>query len=201
MYGRGAAEREPGLRPPRFPSWRTAMESLSACFVRECARLLRDVYCPRLEKAVRTLPAGDLWWRPHEGAISMGTILAHLEGNVRQWILSGLAGEPDGRDRPGEFAAAGGPAEQLLERLRRTVSGAAAVIEGLDGSRLLARVPIQGGERVVAEAVLHVVEHFSWHAGQAVWIAKSRAGPAHGIAFYDEAKINAARNPPGAGLR
>jgi hypothetical protein len=30
------------------------------------------------------------------------------------------------------------------------------------------------------------VEHFSWHTGQAVWIAKSRAGAEHKLSFYGE---------------
>ena len=47
---------------------------------------------------------------------------------------------------------------------------------------------------ICAGAVLHVVEHFSWHTGQVVWIAKARAGAAHGLAFYDDAAVNAARN-------
>jgi hypothetical protein len=29
---------------------------------------------------------------------------------------------------------------------------------------------------------------------QAVWIAKARAGAGHGVAFYDEARVNAAKN-------
>ena len=53
---------------------------------------------------------------------------------------------------------------------------------------------IQGFEVTGLAAVLHVVEHFSWHTGQAVWIAKARAGAEHGLAFYDDARVNKARN-------
>ena len=53
---------------------------------------------------------------------------------------------------------------------------------------------IQGFETTPFRAVYHVVEHFGWHTGQAVWIAKARGGPGHGIAFYDDAKINQLRN-------
>jgi uncharacterized damage-inducible protein DinB len=59
-------------------------------------------------------------------------------------------------------------------------------------------VTIQGFETTVLAAVLHVVEHFSWHTGQVVWIAKARSGAGHGLAFYDDAALARARNaPPG----
>ena len=164
-------------------------------FVGESVGYLRDTYVPRLERALGVLPAGDLFWRPHAGALSFGTILLHLEGNVRQWILSGLGGRPDDRDRASEFAATEGPpGEELLARLAATVSEACTVIGSLNGSALGSSYAIQDRDVSGLEAVYHVVEHFSWHVGQAVWIAKARAGAEHGVAFYDDAKVNQARN-------
>lgn len=165
-----------------------------ATFTREAARYLDQVYPERLERALATLPEGDLWWRPHARALSVGTILTHLEGNVRQWLLSGLGGLPDERDRGGEFATTGGrSAEALFARLRATTAQAAALVAALDGPALAAKHQIQGFEVDALSAVLHVVEHFSWHTGQVVWIAKARAGADHDIAFYDDAVLNAPR--------
>ncbi|MCZ6599033.1 MAG: DUF1572 family protein [Planctomycetota bacterium] len=167
----------------------------AASFTRECAGYLRNTYVPRLERALAALPAGDLWWQPHPGAISFGIVLRHLEGNVRQWIVAGLGGQPDHRQRETEFAGPGPEnGAELLARLRATVEEACAVIEALDQERLEADHSIQGDTTSGLEAVLHVVEHFSWHTGQAVWIAKARAGADHGLAFYDNAAINAAEN-------
>ncbi len=162
-------------------------------FAHESARYLADVYVPRLREALAILPDGDLWWRPHADCLSFGTVLLHLEGNVRQWILSGLGGEADGRDRDAEFAAVRGPAgDELLRRLAETVDRAAALVRGMDGASLDRRHVIQGFETTARDAVYHVVEHFSWHTGQAVWIAKARAGAGHDLAFYDDAKLQAA---------
>jgi len=164
-------------------------------FVQESARYLRDVYCPRLARALETLPNDDLWWRPHAGVISFGTILLHLEGNVRQWILSGVGGAADARDRAAEFAAQDGPSgPELLQRLKATVEAAATVIESLDEAALAREHQIQGYDVSAADAIYHVVEHFSWHVGQAAWIAKARAGVDHGLAYFDDQQINAARN-------
>ena len=171
------------------------MSALAADFARESARYLRETYLPRMARALEALPPGDLWWRPHPDAIAFGTILLHLEGNVRQWILSGMGDHPDDRDRASEFSAEDGPpGDELLRKLEATVRAAADRIGGMDAEALDATYRIQGGDVRGLAAVYHVVEHFAWHTGQAVWIAKTRAGRGHGVAFYDDARVNAARN-------
>ncbi|MHC4845656.1 MAG: DinB family protein [Planctomycetota bacterium] len=167
-------------------------------FCRESAQYLRDVYLPRMRRAVAELPPDELWWRPNDETTSVGNLLLHLEGNVRQWILSGIGGEPDARERQTEFdAREGRDAQALLDALGATVAAAALVIEGIDPRRMLTPMTIQGIETTPMAAVYHVVEHFSWHTGQVTWIAKARAGGGHGIAFYDDAALNAARNRGG----
>ena len=108
---------------------------------------------------------------------------------MRQWIVSGLGGAADARSRGAEFAAREGAAKDaLLSALEATVGEACAVIEAQ--ADLDRPCTIQGFETTVLRAVFHVVEHFSWHTGQVVWIAKLRAGERHAIAFYDDAKLN-----------
>ena len=173
------------------------MSDLAERVAAESIGFLRDTYVPRLATALEALPEGDLWWRPHPDVIAFGTIMLHLEGNVRQWICSGLGDLPDHRDRASEFTAEDGPAgPELLARLSATIDEACTVIESMDEARLLAEFTIQGFATSGLNAVYHVVEHFSWHTGQITSIAKQRAGEQHGLAFYDEAKVNAARNEP-----
>lgn len=166
----------------------------SGLFVEESVRRLREEYLPRLRAAVRTLPAEDLWWRPHPRTNSVGNLLLHLEGNVRQWIASGLGGAPDERRRSAEFAAEDGPGrDELLGALVATVEEACGVIAGLDAAALARPLRIQGFETTGLQAVYHVVEHFGWHLGQIVWLAKMRAGEEHGLAFYDDAALEDAK--------
>jgi len=169
--------------------------SVGRSFRSESIHHLRDEYLPRLDTALRALPDADLWWTPHGGCASVGNLLLHLEGNVRQWLISGLGGAEDHRDRSAEFAAHEGPSKaELLDALRATVREACAVIETVDKARLLDRTSIQGFTTTGLGAIYHVVEHFSWHVAQIVWIAKLRAGPAHGIAFYDDDALNESNN-------
>jgi len=173
------------------------MDAPPPAFAAESARYLREVYPPRLERALATLPEGDLWWSPHPECLSVGTILRHLEGNVRQWILSGLAGAPDRRDRAAEFASPEHPdGATLMASRRATLAAAAAHVASMDAAALARPHTIQGFATTGQDAVYHVVEHVSWHTGQAVWIAKARAGAGHGLAFFDDSKVNAARNRP-----
>ncbi len=177
------------------------MTELAAHIVTTAADRLLRTYMGRLECAVAELPDADLWWRPHERCTSVGNLLLHLNGNLRQWLLSGLGGAPDDRDRASEFAAHGatqGAAQKqaLLAALRATVEAASAVVAAMDDAALVQAYEIQGFATTGYKAMQHTIEHFGWHTGQAVWIAKLRAGPAHGIQFYDEAAVNAARNTP-----
>jgi len=121
------------------------MHESSATFLAESARYLRDVYLARLERAAETLPGTDLWWQPHEGCPSFGNVLLHLEGNVRQWLVSGLGGAPDQRDRASEFATTDGAGtDVLLADLRDTLDAAVAVLETLDEEGLARNYRIQG---------------------------------------------------------
>jgi uncharacterized damage-inducible protein DinB len=173
---------------------------LSAALARQCCALLRETYLPRLRQALAGMSAADVWWRPHADTTSIGNLLLHLQGNVRQWIVSGLGDAPDERDRESEFAARqGAEAQVLIAALSATVERACEVIERLPSERWMQRVTIQDFEVTVLAAVLHIVEHFSWHTGQITWIAKLRKGDGHGIAFYDDDALNAARNAGGGG--
>lgn len=167
---------------------------MQAWFTRESARYLREVYLPRLRQALDTLPEEDLWWRPHAKATSVGNLLLHLEGNIRQWILGGLGGAHDRRRRSEEFARReGGTKKELMDALAATIGEAARVVENqiaLDRSLV-----IQDFETSPRDAIYHVVEHLSWHTGQIVWIAKMRAGEGHGIAFYDDTKLDRPASP------
>src|SRR3970040_275526 len=139
----------------------------------------------KIRAAVEALPADRLWWRPNEQANSVGNLLLHLSGNVRQWIVSGVGGQPDIRKRNMEFAARGGAtASGMLDGMDATLREADDVLRALLPSELLERRSVQGRDTTVVEAVYHVVEHFAGHTGQIIWIAKMSAPGA--VRFYND---------------
>ena len=137
----------------------------------------------RIETCLTELPPHSLWARDSEHENAVGNLLLHLEGNVRQWILAGIGGGPDRRDRPSEFSArSGANASVLFANLRGTVDEALALIRVLPHGRLADRVVIQGYDTTVLSAIFHVVEHFSGHTYQIILLTKRVTGK--DLGFY-----------------
>jgi len=127
----------------------------------------------RIEACVGKLTPEQIWQRATENENAIGNLMLHLSGNVRQWILSGVGGQPEVRDRDAEFAARGliSPAE-LKDRLRKTIEETTAVIRALPPERLSDPHSKQGYESTVLTAIYHVVEHFVGHTFQIIFITK-----------------------------
>lgn len=145
-----------------------------------------DEYLTKIRFCLDELTDDDLWWRPNEASNSIGNLMLHLAGNLRQWVVSGVGGAGDTRERGAEFAERGPvPRAELFDRLEETVREARGVLEKLDETGLAERRAIQGRDVSVLDAVYHVVEHFAMHTGQIIFLAKARTG--RGLGFYRDA--------------
>ena len=170
------------MRRPNLPM----SADLAGLFLERSRYYLSTEYWTKLHCAVDALPADRLWWRPNEQSNSVGNLLLHLTGNIRHWIVSGVQGAPSSRNRAAEFAAQeGAPAAELLAALERALAEVDSVLSRLRAENLRERHTIQGREVTVFEAVLHVVEHFAYHVGQIVFVAKLCNPGA--IRFYEDA--------------
>lgn len=126
-----------------------------------------------LTTCVNKLSDEQVWRKrgDHENAI--GNLILHLCGNMRQWILHGIAGHPDVRTRDEEFSAGGTlTGAQLLERFHTTATEAKTVIASLPAERLTDRINPQHGEVAVLDAVYQVVSHVEGHVGQVILLTK-----------------------------
>ena len=151
-------------------------QALSAEFIRVSRHELRQRLL-RVEYCLQKLTLEQIWSREHEIENSVGNLVLHLCGNIRQWIISGVAGAPDNRDRDAEFAhrePVG--AEKLATLLRATVEEADRILASLTPDELLAKKKIQVYNLTVLNAVYHVVEHFGEHTGQIMWATKRMLG-------------------------
>jgi hypothetical protein len=147
---------------------------LAALFLEFSRQKLLEQFWPRMKECVTPLTTEQVWWRPNDASNSIGNLLLHLEGNVRQWLVASFKEEADKRNRPAEFAAQDGlSAADLLGRLGGTLDEAAKVLERLTVDELLAPYEIQGYHVRGIDAVYQVVEHFGLHYGQIVYITKS----------------------------
>lgn len=145
-------------------------------------------YVPRIEACVAKLTPDQIWSRESENQNSIGNLLLHLTGNVRQWIVCGVGGEEDRRERQTEFDARGGAdAAELVARLRSTVDEAIAVIGAVTPAQLGEPLKVQGYDVTVLQAIYHVVEHFSGHTGQIIFATKFLTGEDMG--FYRHLRV------------
>ena len=146
-------------------------------FIAHSRAFLCDEYPAKLKLALEQLAPDDLWWKPGPQSNSIGNLLLHLAGNVRQWVVSGIGGAQDVRTRSAEFAAEGGQSlDQVWAVLQSSLDDARDVLNRLDGETLGRTLQIQGLQVECMRALYHVVEHFSMHTGQILWIIKARSG-------------------------
>ena len=131
-----------------------------------------------IDICVSKVDSNQLWSREHGNSI--GNLVLHLCGNVRQWIGWSIGGQPDIRERDLEFSTES--ADGLLPKLHKTVGDAVGILENLPPDRLTARVPTQDGERTVLEVIYQVVGHFQQHAGQIMYATKMLTG--EDLQFY-----------------
>ncbi len=169
-----------------------AETALGRAFLDFSSAKLRQL-ASRLDTCLTQLSEEQVWARGGDNENAIGNLVLHLCGNVRQWIIAGIGGMPDVRQRDAEFAARGGPGpQQLRERLQTTVTEAAAVIEQTSPPRLADRLTIQGYDVSVLDAIYHVVEHFAMHAGQIIFVTKMLTGA--DLGFYRHLSSQAAHS-------
>ena len=151
---------------------------------------LKTEYPAKIRLAVQDLSYEDVWRRANEDSNSIGNLIVHLAGNIRQWIVAGIGGEASDRDRAAEFAMRNGPPlPELLTLLDTAIRDVDRVLSSLRDEDLILDKTIQGRQTNVLAAIYHVVEHFSMHTGQIILMAKEYAPGS--VKFYDNAGGNA----------
>ena len=91
----------------------------------------------KIEHCASQLNEEQVWWRPRPDMNSVANLMLHLAGNVRQWIVSGIGGARDIRNRPEEFADRSElPKKNILSMLRSSVREADELMEKLPSAKL-----------------------------------------------------------------
>jgi hypothetical protein len=159
--------------------------NVTELFLKFSRNKLLEQYWPRLRACVEPLSDEQVWWRPNAASNSIGNLVLHLNGNVRQWLVASFNREEDHRDRPTEFSTGSGlTAAQLVDRLGATLNDAGKVLARLTEADLTSPFEIQGYHVTGLETVYQVVEHFGLHYGQIAYISKSLSG--RDLGFYRE---------------
>jgi uncharacterized damage-inducible protein DinB len=122
----------------------------------------------------------QIWHRGGDHENSIANLLLHLEGNMRQWILHGIADQPDVRERDEEFTLIPSTnSADAAARFNRTLDESASVIAALSTDRLLVVIDPQPNgtwrHTTILEAIFKVVGHVEMHTGQIILLTKQLA--------------------------
>lgn len=150
--------------------------NLSQHLAAEACQLL-DQSLVKIDHCLGQLNDEQVWFRPQPSLNSIGNLLLHLAGNLRQWSVVGLGGLPDDRQRPAEFTAdAREPVGEVMARLRETVADAQQLFRRFDEPTWLEPRAIQGFQTTVLGAVAHTTSHFVGHTHQVILLTRLQLG-------------------------
>ncbi len=143
----------------------------------------------RIYKCLSLLSEKQLWESPNSNIPSIGSLLLHLSGNARQWILSGLGEAIDNRNRDEEFQVHRNIRKSdfifLLENLKVQLN---ACIKDLNEDVFEKKYEIQGFNVTGFSVFIHVIEHFSYHTGQITTLTKFFTSKETG--YYEDLNLN-----------
>ena len=135
-------------------------------------RLIEEGFA-RIEKCCDILSEDEIWSSQNANTNSVGNLVLHLTGNVRQYIQTGLAGQADIRERDLEFDLNSRIATKVaLEKLKAVITEAHQIVSGLPEAVLTEKRTVQGFSETLLSIIIHVIEHFSYHVGQITFYTK-----------------------------
>ena len=134
----------------------------------------------KINHCIDQLTTEDVWWTPRDGCNPVGVIIQHLMGNLGQWAISAMGGEPDVRDRPSEFHVVERvPKDELQAEFNGVLDRVREVYSRISVSDLLAPRRIQGFDTMALDAVYEAVCHLALHTGQVLFLTRLRLGDAY----------------------
>jgi hypothetical protein len=134
----------------------------------------------RIKHCLGQLTDEQIWWRSDPSLNSIGNLILHLCGNVRQWIVAGLGGAVDGRNRPAEFSERGPiPKDGLVRKLEAVVDEARSVLARQTARQLAEARRIQGFDVTGLAAIFDSIPHFRGHTQEIVHMTRLQLGDAY----------------------
>lgn len=121
----------------------------------------------RIEKCLAQISETEVWQRPNSQLSSVGNLVLHLCGNIKQYAKASLGNVPDSRERQKEFDAVGGySCKELSDKIVSTISEAITTIINASNEAMMQERIVQGFNMTGIGICIHVTEHLSYHTGQ-----------------------------------
>ena len=156
--------------------------------VQICALL--DQAVEKIDHCLDQLDDEQIWWRPEKGLNSIGNLLLHICGNLRQWCIVPVNDLPDNRKREAEFTTDHMDRKELLDLVNSTVGEAKQSIRRIAGHQLLSQKLIQGFHVNLMNALLHTTTHFQGHTHQIIYLTRLQKKETYRFHFTVESDRN-----------
>lgn len=145
----------------------------SELIVNEFKRRVFSESYPRIFKCLSMINDDELWFTPNKNTPSIGSLVLHLCGNGKQWVVCGIGNAPDNRDRDKEFEKHKNIKKSdlvfVMENLKVQMT---EVLHQIKEEDLRTPKRIQGFDENTFTVLIHVLEHFSYHTGQITTLTK-----------------------------
>ncbi len=160
-----------------------ADSSLADAFCEAITNELDDAI-RKIRHCVGQLSEDQVWWRPTESMNSIANLILHVCGNARQWMVAGLGGSPDRRNRPEEFAQRDRiPSEDLMNMLDEVAIEVKQALRSASVDELVRQRTIQGFQVSGAGAVIESIAHFRGHTQEITHMTRMQLGDAYQFDF------------------
>lgn len=128
---------------------------------------------PRICQCLDILSHAEIWYKHNPNTNSIGNLVLHLCGNVRQYIISGIGGQADTRERDIEFQDIHNDnAHELKEKISAVLLEANTIVSKIPNEHFVQKKTIQGFDHNYVSILVHVIEHLSYHVGQLTFYTK-----------------------------
>ena len=151
----------------------TITQNITDLFVDQVMQKIGHEFIGKIKHCLSLLSEEEVWYQPNRHCNSIGVMILHLNGNVRQWVLSGACGLPDRRDRPTEFQPEIHPCKnELIQILDDLTLELDHHLPGIQPEHLIELKDVQCYHETVLAMLMHATEHFAYHTGQIIYLTK-----------------------------
>ena len=134
---------------------------------------LLDQSTVKINHCLGQLSDDQIWWRPQPSMNSIGNLLIHLAGNLKQWGVVPFTLADDHRDRESEFQSeVRREVDDLVQELESLVGAAKDQWQYLSASQLSKTINIQGFGVSRLQAISHASSHFVGHTHQIIQLTR-----------------------------
>lgn len=139
----------------------------------EVRKKIIDEGITRIKYCLNQLSEDETWHKPNQNSNSVGNLVLHLCGNVRQWLVSTLGNRADNRERDNEFQPSSRVSKKELVRDLDLLSNEILqTLSKITAEDLIITFGVQGYQEKGTSILVHVIEHFSYHTGQITYFTK-----------------------------